>query len=259
MPNPLKRFVSYWTEIGEDMKARGEQSIFIVGIVITFLCWLWSANGGELASKLGIVVGVVFLLYGLIVAPFRKYDALEEKLNEVQKKLIPNLKGACGREILSSRVLTHFNSGEKAYYLRLVLKTVGVSSVNNCGGWITEVKHKGVVIMGNEKLRMKFADGDDQPRESLKSVRPGIEAHLDILVTVENNTVRVPTVQWYRPNSLAMYGEFLQGMIRDVGIYELKVTVAGDEGAPLMCEFEFNWQGNWETADLKLVKSNAGS
>lgn len=226
----------------------------IAGVVVFGTSFLIRANEDSTLARFGIVLGIIITVYGLIFAPFRMRERFEKKIKEVEKKLLPNLKAACGKNHPPSRVLTRFNSGEQAYYFRLALNTVGVASVNNCGGWIKEVKHKGVVIMGSEQLRMKFADGDDQPRESLKSVRPGIEAHLDILVSVQNNTVRVPTVQWYRPNSLAMYGEFLSGMIKEVGIYELKVTVAGDEGPPLLCDLEFNWTGNWETAELNLKK-----
>lgn len=171
---------------------------------------------------------------------------------ELEEKLRPRLRASCGVNVPQSIVPAQFNTGVNVKYFRLVLEADGATSVTNCSGCLREIRKDGKVRMGNETLYLKFAHGDNPPYESKKTILAGIPAQLDVVVTVENNSILLPTPQWIMPTSVGDSGK----IFKEIGIYTLIVIVAGD-GSSIQTELEFNWTGDWTTADLKLVKTSA--
>jgi hypothetical protein len=78
-----------------------------------------------------------------------------------------------------------------------------------------------------------------------------IPAFLDVLAVTMRNEIFPGTKSRVWP-----YAVDLQSIFADAGKYLLTVAVAGDGSATITAALEFNWTGDWQTCDLRLLRVN---
>jgi hypothetical protein len=194
-----------------------------------------------------------------LVASFLAWSDAKIEIARLGGDGSPKLKILCGVNVPQSRVPAQLSvltqaglvvAGQRVWYFRLVLESISQSPLKNCCGCIREIRRNGSMIMQNELLYLKFVRGDNED-ESRKTINYGMPAQLDVLLATETNQVKITTPGFILPTS-SNYST----LFSPPGIYSIHVVIAGDDMASIACELEFNWTGQWDTADLRLIKSS---
>jgi hypothetical protein len=238
----IKAIFSHWIGIV------GGSAVFIIATTVL-------PQFGVDVPKYCMAIGVFLaFLWGC----YRAWKDESDKVEKLESRLKPRLKLTCDGKDSRSKVKTTLHisevsdqhiseiSAQPANWFRIVLETEGPSQVPNCCGVLKEIKKDDKVLMGHEAIGLKFVSGDNAD-ESRKTIYRGIPAFLDVLAATAENKVLITTPGLILPSSINV-----DEIFKEFGTYSLIVVIGSD--VSIKAELAFDWRGNWETADLKLVR-----
>jgi hypothetical protein len=252
MGKSIKEFFHYWVENMIEARERHEfimWLIFAATLAGTVIFKLSDPHGTE--AKISGWLLIAVLVWAMLWFPFKRHQSQEHEYKELEESIKPKLK------VEAQSIRSEFPLRDvKVNYFRFVLENKGAAALKNCRGILQKIEESGIDKMGGESVFLKFQSGDDDS-ESSKTLYNGAMAYLDVMVTVEDNSILIPTaatglikIPFGLPASMN-----LKEIFKKPGSYRLEVLVVNQETASVKIESEFVWTGDWRTSDLKLIKT----
>ncbi len=188
-----------------------------------------------------------FLAHVFYVTPKKMYEEklglvsdLEAKIADLRGRLRPKLKIICDPNYPGCR-----QQSPHVQWLRVAVNCDGVSSVEGCRGYISNIKKDGEYRWTGDSATVTFASGDEDDATS-KTINTGKDEFLDIFgISYDGNELRVATKKrdW-------QFAPDLRRIFAETGDYFLTVTISGKLVPTIQAELRFVWTGKWATSLL---------
>lgn len=215
--------------------------------------------------KYGQPIWIGLAIIAVAITIYRVWATERKRVVVLQEKLRPKLKFSCGKNVAGCFIPTTVNHAilisngttqhivpapVKMNYFRVAVETDGATAVSGCCGTVKLIKKNDVVKMGGENLQLTFAPGSDSDATA-KTIRDKDTAYLDVLTITEKNDIIITTKNFQYPNSIDF-----RSLFKEIGEYVLTIIVSGNDIVSSTVELNFNWTGDWQTAEVSCLAVN---
>jgi len=249
---------SSWSDSWELVAGNKAKTVFIgLGIlalpIVLKRCVLHQETMGALTDLLFGALAILFvwllffLTHAFYFTPRKMYEEklglvadLESQIADLHERLRPKLKMICDPNYPGCS-----QGSPRVQWLRVAVNCDGVSSVEGCRGYISNIKKDGDYRWTGDSATVTFAPGDEADATN-KTINSGKSEFLDIFgITYEGDILFVATKgrDW-------QFAPDLRRIFAETGDYFLTVTISGKSVPTIQAELKFVWTGKWATSLL---------
>jgi hypothetical protein len=155
----------------------------------------------------------------------------------------------CGPDVPGSEKSARWANGPEGMpvkFLRVVVHVAGKESVQNCTGYLTEIRKNHEKRWEGDNAKLTFAPGEDSDALS-KTIHERMPEFLDVLIITSKNQIHPGTKGRGWP-----YVPALHEIFSEPGDYFLSVSITGRGIATASPQLTFTWTQHWETSQLRL-------
>ena len=213
----------------------------IIGTVLLFSPELYQ---GVRAS--GLWLSFVLLVMAMFLAWRDEYI----KIGAFEERMKSTIQVSCGRAIHQS-VVTELDG--KTTWFRGKLDLIGQASVPDIEAHVIELLEDGKKVALQECLILTMYPGKASPQDkNLRTLYARTPEFVDIIQVTHDGKAVFP-VKWY--NRSVPYDTLLQPQ----HVYTIVVTLTSPSHLTIECAFEFDWTGDPNSSDIRLLDTTPGS